>query len=66
MPEAEACEVVAGDRFADEVRASGEQAARLGISGVPFLVLDGRLGVSGAQPADVLVQAIAQAAATSA
>lgn len=38
------------------------QAQRYGIRGVPFAVIDGRYGVSGAQPADVFAQALAQAA----
>jgi len=33
------------------VRADEQQAGALGISGVPFYVLDTRFGVSGAQPA---------------
>jgi predicted DsbA family dithiol-disulfide isomerase len=40
-----------------------DQAARnLGVDGVPFFVFDRRLAVSGAQPAEVLAQAIEQAA----
>ena len=37
--------------YADAVRADEQQAGALGISGVPFYVLDTRFGVSGAQPA---------------
>lgn len=37
-------------RFADAVRADQQQAAAYGITGVPFFVIDGRYGVSGAQP----------------
>mgnify|MGYP001033340931 CR=1 FL=1 len=37
-------------------------AQRIGIQGVPFFVLDRRYGVSGAQPAEVLVQALQKAA----
>jgi predicted DsbA family dithiol-disulfide isomerase len=39
------------------------EASERGIRGVPFFVLAGQLGVSGAQPADVLRRAIAQARA---
>jgi predicted DsbA family dithiol-disulfide isomerase len=46
---------------ADDVRADQEQAARLGIHGVPFFVLDGRIGVSGAQPPGRLLLALEQA-----
>jgi predicted DsbA family dithiol-disulfide isomerase len=41
-------------------------AARFGISGVPSLVVDRRIGVSGAQPTEVLLQALRQAQAESA
>jgi predicted DsbA family dithiol-disulfide isomerase len=51
-----------GDGFAAEVRADEEEARRLGIQGVPFFVFGDRHAVSGAQPADVLEQALAQAA----
>ena len=46
--------------YADAVDADLEQASAYGISGVPFFVIDGRYGVSGAQPPEVLAQAIAQ------
>lgn len=54
-------ELLAGDRCADEVRRDEALARELGISGVPFFVLAGRLGVSGAQPADVLLGALDRA-----
>ncbi len=53
--------VLASDRYADAVRADEAQAQAYGISGVPFYVVDGRYGVSGAQPADLLLQALEQA-----
>lgn len=52
--------MLASDRFAAEVRADEAEARSLGISGVPFFVIGGRLGVSGAQPAGVLAGALAQ------
>ena len=57
----EAREVLASDRYAAEVRGDQEQARAYGISGVPFYVVDGRYGVSGAQPAEALSQVLAQA-----
>jgi predicted DsbA family dithiol-disulfide isomerase len=42
-------------------RELAEGAARAGISGVPFLVFDRKLAVSGAQPVAVLEEAIARA-----
>ena len=58
---AEARAVLAGDRYADEVRADEREAQRFGISGVPFFVVDRTYGVSGAQPADVLTQVLERA-----
>jgi predicted DsbA family dithiol-disulfide isomerase len=46
------------DRHADAVREDELLASRLGIQGVPFFVLDRRYGVSGAQPAEVLLAAL--------
>ncbi len=54
--------VLDGDGYADEVRQDEAQARQLGISGVPFFVFDQRLGVSGAQPTELFVQALDQAA----
>jgi predicted DsbA family dithiol-disulfide isomerase len=53
--------VLDGQEYADSVRADEDQARALGISGVPFVVLDGRLGVSGAQPASTFTAALDQA-----
>lgn len=50
----EARTVLATDRYADAVRADEAQAQAYGISGVPFFVVDGRYGVSGAQPPEML------------
>jgi predicted DsbA family dithiol-disulfide isomerase len=57
----EAREVLDSDRYSDEVRADESTAARLGIRGVPFFVLGRRYGVSGAQTADIMLQALQQA-----
>jgi len=61
LDEREARELLDGDRYAAEVRADEALARELGISGVPFFVLGGRLGVSGAQPAEVLLAALDKA-----
>jgi len=61
LDEREAREVLDGDRYAAEVRTDEALARELGISGVPFFVLDGRLGVSGAQPAATLLAALDKA-----
>ncbi|MFH8725103.1 DsbA family oxidoreductase [Streptomyces termitum] len=44
---AEARAVLAGDAYADDVRADQERARELGVSGVPSVVIDGRPPVSG-------------------
>jgi predicted DsbA family dithiol-disulfide isomerase len=59
---AEVRAMLESDRFEAEVRDDEQTAARLGISGVPFFVLDRKLGVSGAQPVEVLLGALEQAA----
>ncbi|MGP3536597.1 DsbA family oxidoreductase [Microbacterium sp. RD1] len=43
-------------RYLSDVRADQEQAAAYGINGVPFFVVDGKYGVSGAQPAAAFAQ----------
>jgi predicted DsbA family dithiol-disulfide isomerase len=53
--------VLAGDRYAREVREDEETARRLGIHGVPFFVLAGKYAISGAQPPDVILRALEQA-----
>jgi predicted DsbA family dithiol-disulfide isomerase len=47
--------MLASDAYTREVRDDELEARQLGIRGVPFFVFDGRYGVSGAQPADVLL-----------
>jgi predicted DsbA family dithiol-disulfide isomerase len=53
--------VLASDRYASDVREEEETAQKLGIRGVPFFVLGGKYAVSGAQPVEVLVQALEEA-----
>ncbi|WP_158595440.1 DsbA family oxidoreductase [Galactobacter caseinivorans] len=48
------------EAFRAEVSEDISQASRLGISGVPFYVIDNRYGVSGAQPEEVFSQALTQ------
>lgn len=63
MSASDAREVVTTGRYDVDIQQSQKEAARLGIQGVPFLVLDGRYGVSGAQPLAVFVQALSRIAA---
>ncbi|WP_110181777.1 DsbA family oxidoreductase [Nocardioides solisilvae] len=53
--------LLASDELTAEVWADMEQAQRYGATGVPFFVVDGRYGVSGAQPADSLAQVLDRA-----
>ena len=52
---------LADQRYASDVRADEDEARSLGITGVPFFVIDRKYGVSGAQPADALLQVLQQA-----
>ncbi|MFC7310297.1 DsbA family oxidoreductase [Streptomyces monticola] len=47
--------------YADDVRADEREAARLGATGVPFFVLDRRLGVAGAQPTEAFTEVLEKA-----
>lgn len=53
--------MLASDEFAADVRADEDAARQLGITGVPFFVLGARYAVSGAQPAQVMLQALERA-----
>jgi predicted DsbA family dithiol-disulfide isomerase len=61
LPAEEVREVLDGERYADAVRADERAATQVGIRGVPFFVLGRKYGVSGAQPSEVLLQALQQA-----
>jgi predicted DsbA family dithiol-disulfide isomerase len=61
LPAAQVQAVLDGDAYADAVRADEQQAARYGITGVPFFVADGKYAVSGAQPPEVLLQLLRRA-----
>jgi predicted DsbA family dithiol-disulfide isomerase len=61
LPAAQVQTVLDGDNYADAVRADEQQAARYGITGVPFFVADGKYAVSGAQPPEVLLQLLQRA-----
>lgn len=52
--------MISSDDFANDVRADEREAHQIGISGVPFFVI-GRYGVSGAQPAEALLQVLDKA-----
>jgi len=54
----EALAVLASDQYAQDVRADEEVAHSLGVTGVPFFVIDRRYGISGAQPAETIAQVL--------
>jgi predicted DsbA family dithiol-disulfide isomerase len=53
--------VVESDDFGHEVREDEARAKEIGVSGVPFFLFDGRLGVSGAQPPETLLHVLVRA-----
>ena len=54
-------DLLAGDRYADAVRADELRAAEIDVTGVPFFLFDGRLGISGAQSPEVLERVLTRA-----
>ena len=54
-------QVLDSDEFAEAVRSDESQARAYGISGVPFFVIDGRYGISGAQESDAILEVLRQA-----
>ena len=61
LDEREVIDVLAGDAYAEAVRADEELGRRYNISGVPFFVIGERYGISGAQPAETLREALSTA-----
>ncbi len=61
IEETEVRSVLDSDAFAADVRGDEAQARAYGITGVPFFVLDGKFGISGAQPTELFTQALTQA-----
>lgn len=54
-------QVAASEAHGAEVRALEARARELGIQGVPFFILDRKLALSGAQPPEIMVDAIREA-----
>jgi predicted DsbA family dithiol-disulfide isomerase len=61
LDEGETKAVLSSDRYADDVRADEARARTFGISGVPFFAVDERYGISGAQPRELILEALQQA-----
>jgi predicted DsbA family dithiol-disulfide isomerase len=53
--------VLAGDAFAVDVRADEDRALEIGVSGVPFFLVDGRAPIPGAQEAETFVAVLDRA-----
>ncbi|MGN8131923.1 DsbA family oxidoreductase [Paenarthrobacter sp. 22069] len=61
LPAGEVEELFSTDKYTDEVRFDFQEARALGITGVPFFVIDRKFGLSGAQPAETFTAALNQA-----
>jgi predicted DsbA family dithiol-disulfide isomerase len=61
MVEKDVHEFLSTDAFLETVRADEMSAREIGVTGVPFFLFNERVGLSGAQPPEVLVQAMKQA-----
>lgn len=53
-------QMLASDRMADAVRADEEEARRIGVTGVPFYLINKKYALTGAQPTEIFVQALNQ------
>jgi predicted DsbA family dithiol-disulfide isomerase len=60
VDEDEVRQMLASDRFAEEVREDERMAQAFGISAVPTFVVDRKLGVSGAHPPQALLQLLGE------
>jgi len=61
IPEADALAMLESNEYSDAVRADEARAAGFGIGGVPFFVIDEKVGISGAQPVEVFAKALQDA-----
>lgn len=65
ISESAALAILENDAYSDEVRSDEARGANFGITGVPFFVIDEKVGISGAQLVEVFAQALLQALADS-
>jgi predicted DsbA family dithiol-disulfide isomerase len=63
LPADDVRDLLAGHAFGAAVRRDMDDARVLGVTGVPFFLLNGRLAVRGAQPVETFVGALRQAGA---
>jgi predicted DsbA family dithiol-disulfide isomerase len=60
LDRADALRALESNEYLDDVRADMDQAVRFGIQGVPFYVVDGKYGVSGAQSPETFAGVLAK------
>lgn len=58
LPATEVQRVLDSDAYAAAVRAAEDREAEIGGAGVPLFLIDGRFAISGAQPAQLLAEAL--------
>lgn len=63
LPEDRVQAVFDDNLYSNEVLADVERAHKLGIQGVPFFLINGKYGLSGAQPVDTFIDAISKISA---
>ena len=61
LPEPELETLLEGDDFKDAVKSDMAEARRMGVSGVPFFLIDGKHTISGAQPVEVFRSTLTKA-----
>lgn len=61
ITEADALAMLESEDYSAQVRADEARAAKFGISGVPFFVINEKVGISGAQPVAAFAEALQQA-----
>lgn len=61
LEESELKQVLASDAFSKEVKSDIQEAEQIGVSGVPFFVMDRKFAVSGAQDPDVFLKSLVKA-----
>jgi len=48
------------DLFMDKIKEDVQQSSKIGIQGVPFFIINQKIGLSGAQPPEAIVKAVEQ------
>ena len=61
LEEKEVREVLSSDKYSDRVRSDEKEAQDIGITGVPFFIIDGKYSISGAQPIETFKKALEKA-----